>query len=165
MSGDTHNAPASGGRLPRMSIETVNQVFYQVVDRQLDRVMLYKQTVKWIPISSRELYRDAVGIARALAGWGIAKGDRVAILSENRPEWATAEFGTLLIGRRHRPHLPDADLRAGGLHARRLRRTRRLCFHRGPAQETPGRAVPSPSWKKLWSWTTSEPPTRFPCTA
>ncbi|MGA2001273.1 MAG: long-chain fatty acid--CoA ligase [Terriglobales bacterium] len=81
-----------------MSIETVNQVFYQVVDRQLDRVMLYKQTVKWIPISSRELYRDAVGIARALTSWGIAKGDRVAILSENRPEWATAEFGTLLFG-------------------------------------------------------------------
>jgi hypothetical protein len=48
-------------------VETVNQLFYQVVDRQLDRAMLYKQTVKWIPISSRELYRDAVGIARALS--------------------------------------------------------------------------------------------------
>jgi long-chain acyl-CoA synthetase len=81
-----------------MSIETVNRIFYQVVDRNLDRVMLYKQTVKWIPISSRELYRDAVGIARALIGWGIVKGDRVVILSENRPEWATAEFGTLLLG-------------------------------------------------------------------
>ena len=81
-----------------MSVQTVNQVFYQVVDRNLDRVMLYKQTVKWIPISARELYRDAVGIARSLCGWGIGKGDRVAILSENRPEWATAEFGTLLIG-------------------------------------------------------------------
>ncbi len=80
------------------TVATVNQVFYQVVDRQLDRVMLYKQTVKWIPISSRELYRDAVGISRSLNAWGIAKGDRVAILSENRPEWPTAEFGTLLFG-------------------------------------------------------------------
>src|SRR5919109_3373294 len=79
-------------------ISTVNQIFYQVIDRQLDRVMLYKQTVKWIPISARELYRDAVGISRALTSWGIRKGDRIAILSENRPEWATAEFGTLLIG-------------------------------------------------------------------
>jgi long-chain acyl-CoA synthetase len=79
-------------------IATINQVFYQVIERRLDQVMLYKQTVKWIPISSRELYRDAVGIARALTSWGIRKGDRVAILSENRPEWATAEFGTLLIG-------------------------------------------------------------------
>ena len=81
-----------------MSAETVNQVFYEVIERGLDRVMLYKQTVKWIPISAHELYRDAVGIARALTAWGVAKGDRVAILSENRPEWATAEFGTLLIG-------------------------------------------------------------------
>ncbi len=81
-----------------MSLQTVNELFYKVVDRNLNGVMLYKQTVKWIPISSRELYRDAVGVSRALTNWGIAKGDRVAILSENRPEWPTAEFGTMLIG-------------------------------------------------------------------
>ncbi len=81
-----------------MSIATVNQLFYRVVERQLDRVLQYKQTVKWIPISSRELYRDVVGVSRALASWGISKGDRVAILSENRPEWLTAEFATLLLG-------------------------------------------------------------------
>src|ERR1044071_2687540 len=81
-----------------MSLDTVNQIFYQVIDRGHDRVMLFKQTVKWIPISARELYRDAVGVSRALKEWGINRGDRVAILSENRPEWATAEFGTLLIG-------------------------------------------------------------------
>ena len=35
----------------------------------------------------------------ALAGkWGIAKGDRVAILSENRPEWQVADFATMLLG-------------------------------------------------------------------
>jgi long-chain acyl-CoA synthetase len=81
-----------------MSVDTVNQIFYQVIDRGHDRVMLFKQTVKWIPISARELYRDAVGVSRALKEWGINRGDRVAILSENRPEWATAEFGTLMIG-------------------------------------------------------------------
>ncbi len=81
-----------------MGVETVNRIFYQVIDRGIDRVMLYKQTVKWIPISARELYRDAVGVSRALKEWGINRGDRVAILSENRPKWATAEFGTLLIG-------------------------------------------------------------------
>jgi len=81
-----------------MSVDTVNQIFYQVIGHGQDRVMLYKQTVKWIPISARELYRDVVGISRALKEWGINRGDRIAILSENRPEWATAEFGTLLIG-------------------------------------------------------------------
>ncbi len=48
--------------------------------------------------SSRELYRDVVGVARALQSWGIREGDRVAILSENRPEWAVADFATMLLG-------------------------------------------------------------------
>jgi len=78
--------------------ETINDVFYSVVERDLDRVMLSKQTVKWIPVSSRELYRNVIGTARTLAQWGIGKGDRVAILSENRPEWAVADFATLLLG-------------------------------------------------------------------
>lgn len=78
--------------------ETLNDVFLSVVERNQDRVMLYKQTVQWIPISSQELYRDVIGTARSLAKWGIAKGDRVAILSENRPEWAVADFASLLLG-------------------------------------------------------------------
>ncbi|HXZ80234.1 MAG TPA: long-chain fatty acid--CoA ligase [Terriglobales bacterium] len=81
-----------------MSLRTVNDVFRAPVTRNSDQVMLFKQTVKWIPISSRELYRDVVGTARALMQWGIAKGDRVAILSENRPEWAVADFATMAIG-------------------------------------------------------------------
>ena len=78
--------------------KTINDVFCSVVERDHDRVMLYKQTVKWIPVSSRELYRNVIGTARTLAQWGIGKGDRVAILSENRPEWAVADFATLLLG-------------------------------------------------------------------
>ena len=77
---------------------TINDIFFSVVERNLDQVMLYKQTVKWIPISSRELYRDVIGTARSLAKWGIGKGDRVAILSENRAEWAVADFATMLLG-------------------------------------------------------------------
>ncbi|HZU45204.1 MAG TPA: long-chain fatty acid--CoA ligase [Terriglobales bacterium] len=78
--------------------KTINEIFYGIVDSNRDRVMTYKQTVKWIPIASRELYRDAVGVARTLASWGIQRGDRVAILSENRPEWALADFGAMLLG-------------------------------------------------------------------
>jgi len=78
--------------------ETLIDVFYSVVERNHDQVMLYKQTVKWIPLSSRELYGNVIGTARTLAQWGIGKGDRVAILSENRPEWAVADFASLLLG-------------------------------------------------------------------
>jgi len=81
-----------------MSLNTINDIFYSAVERNSPRVMTYKQTVKWIDISSHELYRDVVGVSRALEQWGVAKGERVAILSENRPEWPVADFGTLLMG-------------------------------------------------------------------
>ena len=81
-----------------MAVSTLNDVFYAGIDRDHDRVMMFKQTVKWIPISSRELYRDVVGTAKSLARWDVHKGDRVAILSENRPEWAVADYATLLLG-------------------------------------------------------------------
>ena len=86
--------------------QTINDVFFSVIERSQDQVMLYKQTVKWIPISARELYRDVIGTARSLAKWGIGKGDRVAILSENRPEWAVADFATLLLGAADVPIYP-----------------------------------------------------------
>jgi long-chain acyl-CoA synthetase len=79
-------------------MNTINQVFYAAIERNLDRQMLFKQTIQWISISASELYRDVAGTARSLTAWGIGKGDRVAILSENRPEWAVADFATLMLG-------------------------------------------------------------------
>lgn len=79
-------------------MQTINEIFYSVIERNLDRVMTYKQTTRWIDVSARELYRQVLGTARQLAKWGIAKGDRVAILSENRPEWAVADFASMMLG-------------------------------------------------------------------
>lgn len=81
-----------------MSLQTVNDVFFSIVDRQSARVMLHRQAIDWIAISSQELYRNVVGISRQLEIWGIGKGDRVAILSENRPEWSSVDFAALLLG-------------------------------------------------------------------
>jgi long-chain acyl-CoA synthetase len=60
--------------------------------------MLQRKVLGWVPISSSELYRNVVGLARALESWGIRKGDRVAILSENRPEWTATDFAILSLG-------------------------------------------------------------------
>jgi long-chain acyl-CoA synthetase len=78
--------------------QTVNEVFLSVVNRDLGRVLMYRSLDSWVSISSRELYQHVVGVARVLQNWGIQSGDRVAILSENRPEWATADFASLLLG-------------------------------------------------------------------
>ena len=53
-----------------MSIRTLNELFYSVIERNVDRAMLVKRHGKWVPISSRELYRNVVGVARALESWG-----------------------------------------------------------------------------------------------
>ena len=81
-----------------MSLATLNDIFFATTERNLDRVMLYRQSGKWLPISSSELKRNVAGTASTLQEWGIRKGDRVAILSENRPEWSTADFAILLLG-------------------------------------------------------------------
>ena len=60
--------------------------------------MLQRRAQGWMPVSSAEIYRGVVGVARALESWGVGKGDRVAILSENRPEWMIADFAALALG-------------------------------------------------------------------
>jgi long-chain acyl-CoA synthetase len=81
-----------------MHPQTLNDIFYAIIERRQQRVMLAREHNRWVPISAQEVYRNVAGMARALGHWGVAKGDRVAILSENRPEWAFTDFASLLLG-------------------------------------------------------------------
>jgi long-chain acyl-CoA synthetase len=81
-----------------MSIRTINEVFYRGIERNLECAVLFKRSQKWVPISSREFYRNVLGVAYAMREWGLRPGDRVAILSENRPEWAVIDYAAMLIG-------------------------------------------------------------------
>jgi long-chain acyl-CoA synthetase len=81
-----------------MSLATLNDIFFAATERNLDRVTLHREAGRWLPISSSDLRRNIAGTAHTLQEWGIHKGDRVAILSENRPEWSIADFAILLLG-------------------------------------------------------------------
>jgi long-chain acyl-CoA synthetase len=81
-----------------MTLSTLNDIFFAATERNLDRAMLYREAGKWLPISSSDFRRNVAGTVRALQRWGVQKGDRIAILSENRPEWSTADFAILLLG-------------------------------------------------------------------
>jgi long-chain acyl-CoA synthetase len=81
-----------------MSLRTLNDIFFAVTERNERVVMLHRQSIQWVSTSSQEFYRNVVGTASSLQEWGIGKGDRVAILSENRPEWTIADFACLLLG-------------------------------------------------------------------
>jgi long-chain acyl-CoA synthetase len=80
------------------NLKTLNDIFFSIVDRNEPRVMLQKGTSGWLAYSSSDLYKQVVGISRSLLRWGLKRGDRVAILSENRPQWTIADFACLLMG-------------------------------------------------------------------
>ncbi len=63
-------------------------------------VMRYKdkRTKEWIGISWTALMDDVHAMMGYLHSTGVRPGDRVAILSENRPEWAITDLATQLLG-------------------------------------------------------------------
>jgi long-chain acyl-CoA synthetase len=81
-----------------MELRTLNDVFFTVVGREHDRAMLIREDGVWTPISAAQIHRWVTAIARQLQQWGIRPGDRVMLLSENRPEWAVVDYATLLLG-------------------------------------------------------------------
>ena len=91
-------ASASGG--PRNSSPgTLNKLFFEAIERHKkpDTLQVKKNGV-YQPISSRDLADRVRQVALGLRELGINRGDRVAILSENRPEWAIADYACLTAG-------------------------------------------------------------------
>src|SRR6478672_6584531 len=81
-----------------MEIRTLVDIFFASVAHDVERHVMFKRGPTWQVISSRQLYGYVVTLARALKQWGIHKGDRVAILGENRPEWMIADFACVTSG-------------------------------------------------------------------
>ena len=81
-----------------METRTLVDVFFASVAHDVQRHVMFKRGSDWQIISSRQLYGYVAKLARTLREWGIQKGDRVAILSENRPEWMIADFACVSSG-------------------------------------------------------------------
>ena len=81
-----------------MTLRTLNDIFFAVRERTRFPVMLERQAIDWVPVTAQEFSTSILGIAAALRDWGIARTDRVAILSENRHEWCFADLASLLVG-------------------------------------------------------------------
>lgn len=81
-----------------METRTLSDIFLASVAHDLERHLLFKRGDSWQVISSRQFYGYVTATARSLRQWGIGKGDRVAILSENRPEWMIIDFACVTSG-------------------------------------------------------------------
>lgn len=88
---------ARGG--PRPAPGTLNQLFFEAVSKyNRPDALQVKRGGVYQPISHTEVAERVRHAARGLSSLGVRRGDRVAILSENRPEWAIADYACLNIG-------------------------------------------------------------------
>ena len=82
-----------------LNLKTLNDILFIITASNRDHAILTQDTTgAWHPISGARIYQRVRALAAAFTGWGIAKGDRIAILSENRWEWAVADFAALALG-------------------------------------------------------------------
>jgi long-chain acyl-CoA synthetase len=80
-------------------IETLNDLFLRVAAADNPRAILWQSaSSEWQPISSSQIYQRVRAVAHTLHNWGVQRGDRVAIIAENRWEWAVADFAILALG-------------------------------------------------------------------
>ena len=78
---------------------TLVDLFFGAVDRHnLASAQLYRASDGWRSISHSQLLDDVHAAADGLLQLGLQRGDRAGLLSENRPEWALADFGMLTAG-------------------------------------------------------------------
>jgi long-chain acyl-CoA synthetase len=80
-------------------LTTINDLFRRVAAAANPRAVLWQDEFgQWQPISSDQIYQRVRALAQAFLSWGAQKGDRIALIAENRWEWAVTDFAALAIG-------------------------------------------------------------------
>ena len=84
---------------PRPAPGTLTKLFFDAIANfSKPAALRYKKDGAWVDISHAQLLERVRRTSLALTDLGLARGDRVAILSENRPEWAVADYACLSAG-------------------------------------------------------------------
>ncbi len=91
---DAHPVPTAGTAEATLPAKLLTHVD----GRPGDPALRVKRLGRWIEISWQEYANRAAQIALGLRGLGIDAGDRVGVLSENRPEWRFADLGVQSLG-------------------------------------------------------------------
>ena len=82
-----------------MTPNTYTEHFEAVARRFPDRVAFrLKEPEGYRQMRYGEVHRQVLGVAKGLVAMGLKPGARVAILSENRPEWVLAYLGAFFAG-------------------------------------------------------------------
>ncbi|HLO76328.1 MAG TPA: long-chain fatty acid--CoA ligase [Magnetospirillum sp.] len=87
-----------------MSIDSANcqnvtGLFMAQAEAKGDAPFLWaKQSGAWVARSWAEVRADMLDLAAGLVALGLKRGDRVVLVSENRPEWAVADLAIMAAG-------------------------------------------------------------------
>ncbi|MFD2204153.1 AMP-dependent synthetase/ligase [Kiloniella antarctica] len=74
-------------------------LFYEHAQERDEQPFLwFKENKVYWPISWAETSRRITAMARSLKSIGLAKGDRVVLVAENRPEWFIADLAIMAAG-------------------------------------------------------------------
>jgi long-chain acyl-CoA synthetase len=86
----------SGGPGPKPG--TLNDLFFRALEFNRPDALQSKQGDRYVPLSHAEIGRRVMHAALGLKSLGVKPYDRFAILAENRPEWALADYACLNLG-------------------------------------------------------------------
>jgi len=82
-----------------MTYKNFNQVLLHNFSRYAENpALMFKSGGSYQTMSYGEFKNICFRVASGLMKKGLQPGDRIAVLSQNRPEWAEADTGVLLAG-------------------------------------------------------------------
>jgi long-chain acyl-CoA synthetase len=85
--------------MPQNTVTTLSRLFRQsCLNYKKPNRMLVKKDGIWARISTEEIEATVRHLSLGFQALGVKPGDRIAILSENRPEWVLADFAALCAG-------------------------------------------------------------------
>jgi long-chain acyl-CoA synthetase len=88
---DSTNAPSNLNTVPKLCLAAIR-------NHAKRDALNTKRTGEWQHIPAETFIARVRHIALGLAELGVKAGDRVALLSENRPEWSIVDLGILSLG-------------------------------------------------------------------
>ena len=78
---------------------SIVSLFYNQSIKLADKPYLWKKLGdQYVSLSWKQISEQVEAIAQGLINLGVLKGDRIVILSENRPEWQVADLAIMAIG-------------------------------------------------------------------
>ncbi|MCA1850620.1 MAG: AMP-binding protein [Acidobacteria bacterium] len=91
MTESLNTSPATPENVPELCLKAFRRY------AKSDAVNL-KHGGQWLHIPADAVEKRVRAVALGLAALGVRKGDRVALLSENRPDWTVADLAILSLG-------------------------------------------------------------------